>query len=105
MNFCMKKQGEEVQTVGASERNLNTWKVNIPTVGSRLDPITNKACTVFVIQIQTEGEFIGHFQQSLQQCNAGGNFGAGATPPKFLVLDVSRYHFFFDQNGAKLSNT
>ncbi|KAK7602969.1 hypothetical protein V9T40_002968 [Parthenolecanium corni] len=52
--------GEDAQLSAISERNLNAWKVSIPTVGSRLDPITNKAYTVFVIQIQAadRGEWL-----------------------------------------------
>ncbi|XKL62889.1 hypothetical protein PGB90_002722 [Kerria lacca] len=46
--------GEDIQIEAGSERNLSTWKISIPTVGSRLDPVTNKAYTVFVIQIQAE---------------------------------------------------
>lgn len=50
-------QGEDIQmTVPSNERNMNTWKISIPTVGSRVDPITNRPYTVFVIQTQTEGE-------------------------------------------------
>jgi hypothetical protein len=41
-------------TVSSTERNINSWKISIPAVGTRLDPITNKAYTVFVIQTQTE---------------------------------------------------